>query len=261
MCGFESRSCACGGIGNARILRLSKIATNSPVGSFLYDHPTVYQNFEISLDKEKIDPLFEAGRVMHALEFSNEFLDSNNISNLSVEFRTDKIKKSTFLGKSKPKYFSKATLVGVMEKNILNRVFFGVEVDPFLKRYVSTNLKETLDFINFNFNWSKDAKKSWHFFSEELLKSKIGRTNYHPNSFWNIFGPIHRIHGGGHLMGTTIMGHNSQNSVVDNNCKVHDTKNLYVAGSSVFPSIGIQNPTFTIVALALRLAEHITPKV
>jgi choline dehydrogenase-like flavoprotein len=46
--------------------------------------------------------------------------------------------------------------------------------------------------------------------------------------------------------------------VVDTQCRVHGIANLYVAGSSVFPTAaGYANPTLTIVALALRLAEHL----
>jgi choline dehydrogenase-like flavoprotein len=45
--------------------------------------------------------------------------------------------------------------------------------------------------------------------------------------------------------------------VVDPDCRVHSLANLYVAGSSVFPTCGYANPTFTIVALALRLADHL----
>jgi choline dehydrogenase-like flavoprotein len=48
--------------------------------------------------------------------------------------------------------------------------------------------------------------------------------------------------------------------VVDPNCRVHDVDNLYLAGSSVFPAFGYANPTFTIVALALRLVDHLRPK-
>ena len=45
--------------------------------------------------------------------------------------------------------------------------------------------------------------------------------------------------------------------VVDADCRVYGVENLYVAGSSVFPTGGHANPTFTIVALALRLADHL----
>ena len=45
--------------------------------------------------------------------------------------------------------------------------------------------------------------------------------------------------------------------VVDENCKIHGTDNLFIAGSSVFPSSGFANPTLTLVSLALRLADHI----
>jgi choline dehydrogenase-like flavoprotein len=45
--------------------------------------------------------------------------------------------------------------------------------------------------------------------------------------------------------------------VVDRNCRVHGLSNLFVAGSSVFPTAGSAPPTPTIVALALRLADHL----
>jgi choline dehydrogenase-like flavoprotein len=60
-----------------------------------------------------------------------------------------------------------------------------------------------------------------------------------------------------HHMGGTRMAHTVQNGVVDSNCRVFGQGNLYVAGSSVFPSAGEANPTFTIVQLSLRLAEHL----
>ena len=58
-------------------------------------------------------------------------------------------------------------------------------------------------------------------------------------------------------MGGTRIGDNLNTSVVDSNLKVHDTKNLFVAGSSVFATSGYSNPTFTIVQLSIRLGEKI----
>jgi choline dehydrogenase-like flavoprotein len=60
-----------------------------------------------------------------------------------------------------------------------------------------------------------------------------------------------------HHTGTTRMHRDATRGVVDPNCAVHGVPNLYVAGSSVFPTSGAANPTLTIVALALRLADHI----
>jgi choline dehydrogenase-like flavoprotein len=60
-----------------------------------------------------------------------------------------------------------------------------------------------------------------------------------------------------HHIGTTRMHEDPRRGVVDQTCRVHGTRNLYVAGSSVFPTSGAANPTLTIVALAMRLADHI----
>jgi choline dehydrogenase-like flavoprotein len=65
---------------------------------------------------------------------------------------------------------------------------------------------------------------------------------------------------GGHHIGTTRMGLDPHQSVVNLDSQVHGTHNLYVAGSSVFPTSGQANPTLTIVAMALRLAEHLRSK-
>jgi choline dehydrogenase-like flavoprotein len=68
---------------------------------------------------------------------------------------------------------------------------------------------------------------------------------------------IDGVGGGWHQMGTTRMSRDPSTGVVDAHCRVHGVPNLYVAGSSVFPSYGFANPTFTIIALSLRLADHL----
>lgn len=60
-----------------------------------------------------------------------------------------------------------------------------------------------------------------------------------------------------HYMGTTRMADDPSEGVVDRNCAVYGMANLYVAGSSVFSTAGQANPTLTIVALAVRLADHL----
>lgn len=60
-----------------------------------------------------------------------------------------------------------------------------------------------------------------------------------------------------HLMGTARMGNDPATSVVDADCKLHGIDNCYIASSAVFPSGGYANPTMTILALSLRLADRL----
>lgn len=67
------------------------------------------------------------------------------------------------------------------------------------------------------------------------------------------------VHGGYHHMGTTRMHRDPRHGVVDPDCRVHGIANLFVAGPSVFPTGGgYANPVLTVVALSLRLADHLT---
>jgi len=63
--------------------------------------------------------------------------------------------------------------------------------------------------------------------------------------------------GGWHHMGTTRMTDDSKRGVVDRNCKIHSLTNLFIAGASCFATAGAVNPTLTLVALTLRLSDHL----
>jgi len=65
---------------------------------------------------------------------------------------------------------------------------------------------------------------------------------------------------GGHYIGTTRMASSESDGVVDPDCRVFSTDNLYVAASSVFPTSDSVNPTFMLVTLATRLADHLEKK-
>ncbi|MGP1385608.1 MAG: GMC oxidoreductase [Thainema sp.] len=60
-----------------------------------------------------------------------------------------------------------------------------------------------------------------------------------------------------HQMGTTRMASRPEEGVVDTNCRVFGTENLYIASSAVFPTGPSYSPTFTILAIARRLGEHL----
>lgn len=92
--------------------------------------------------------------------------------------------------------------------------------------------------------------------SIEILDGELSRQNVTferlPRDRW-----LDRIAGGAHHTGTTRMHRDPTRGVVDEHARVHGTSNLYVTGSSVFPTAGWAPPTLTIVALAIRLAEHL----
>jgi choline dehydrogenase-like flavoprotein len=62
---------------------------------------------------------------------------------------------------------------------------------------------------------------------------------------------------GNHHLGTTRMSNDPRQGVVDADCKVHDVDNLYIASSSVFPTYSASNPTLNLIALTLRLGDHL----
>jgi choline dehydrogenase-like flavoprotein len=88
----------------------------------------------------------------------------------------------------------------------------------------------------------------------EFGRLGIGRVNARklPEGGW----PADLL-GANHHMGTTRMSNDPKTGVVDADGRIHGVNNLYVAGSSVFPTSGYANPTLTIVALALRLGDEI----
>ncbi len=100
-------------------------------------------------------------------------------------------------------------------------------------------------------------------FDRELKRCNLGRLDVSP---WLADGgpdwetdPLISNHpiGGYHHMGTTRMASSPRQGVVDTDCRVHGIGNLYVAGSSVFPTGGWANPTLTILALALKLSDKL----
>ena len=95
------------------------------------------------------------------------------------------------------------------------------------------------------------VKRTLEIFARRLGESGLGRVQMAFDD-WPAEIPY-----GNHHMGTTRMSADAKRGVVNADCRVHGIGNLYVAGSSVFPTSGSANPTLTIVALALRLADHI----
>lgn len=94
--------------------------------------------------------------------------------------------------------------------------------------------------------YTKKGSEVWREYTENLIVSLGGEVTDSASSLSSH-----------HPSGTTRMGTKTENSVVDKNCQSHEHPNLYMIGSSVFPTQGTANPTLTIAALSLRLADHI----
>jgi choline dehydrogenase-like flavoprotein len=101
----------------------------------------------------------------------------------------------------------------------------------------------------------RNVRRTLEIFGAEVGAAGIGRVRIlydEDESGWPA-----DLNGGQHHMGTTRMSNDPKQGVVDTNCRVHGLSNLFVAGSSVFPTASGATPTLMLVALALRLADHL----
>lgn len=131
-----------------------------------------------------------------------------------------------------------------------SRVTLGSKRDPF-----------DLPLAKLDWRMTSDDKRAQavtlRLIGEELGRLGLGRLQIPDWLLAEDGGWPDELSGGYHHMGTTRMAERPANGVVNADCRVHGVDNLYVAGSSVFPTGGYANPTLTIVALTVRLAEHL----
>jgi choline dehydrogenase-like flavoprotein len=100
-------------------------------------------------------------------------------------------------------------------------------------------------------------QRNWSTFAQAIKSAELGMVKAVPGEDEEAWPPAELQGLRGHHMGTTRMSTNPKDGVVDADCRVHGLANLFVAGSSVFPTAGAGTPTLTIVALAIRLADHL----
>lgn len=232
---------ACGGVGNPRLLQLSAIVEPMPVGLGLMEHPHLYAVADMYLDRDRLPVGSEEDpRVVHALQLSDSYCLENGVLSFSADFNLKQMNPTLLLGKRREMLHTPVTIRAEIAPDLRNSVRDSDQLN-----YLGVPLPR----VEFHYRYRDLARESWHLFGKALLRSGLGRPS--------ILQPDFKLHDGGHLMGTTRMGLSATESVVDSNCRVHTTDNLYVAGSSVFPAGGASNPTYTIVAMALRLGAHL----
>ena len=130
-----------------------------------------------------------------------------------------------------------------------NRILLGQQTDPLGQR-------KAILVWRWNEVDLRSIRATQEIFREDLAAAGIG-TFVPAEETAGALAPTRPFNSPHHFMGTTRMGDNPKDSVVNADCRVHGVPNLFVAGSSVFPTGGFANPTLTVVALALRLGNHL----
>jgi hypothetical protein len=127
-----------------------------------------------------------------------------------------------------------------------NRVTLGTELDRLGCRKVKLYWRWTDTDLN-------SIKRAQEIFAEEIARAGLGTFKIARDKG----SPVPITLSTHHHMGTTRMHVDPKQGVVDPNCQVHGVSNLFMAGSSVFPTGSFANPNLTIVAMSIRLADHV----
>lgn len=148
-------------------------------------------------------------------------------------------------------------------KDVKFQIIVEPEPNPESRVSLSTSQIDRLGMRRTTVNWQLGRKvqrtldRTLALVAEDLEKGGIADVTLDPAIEGGDWPPHLEKEGTWHHMGTTRMHDSPKQGVVDRNCKVHGISNLFIAGSSVFPTAGANFPTITIVALTFRLSEHI----
>ena len=272
---------AAGGIENSRFLLWSKendptlFNKDLPIGNYYMDHPW-HHPAEGFINYKRLTNYFEKNRVNRKfylnclprldlspnkkfkkdmdllavalwLRFENENHNNNDFFDKAFCIAPNFFK-NNFEKKINEKFFKfNLSLHHEQEPVFTNKVYLSEELDPYGVPLINLDWKMSDKLKN-------TAKESLINFGEFLVQQDIGRISIEDYIFDNKYKSIFI---GGHQMGGTRMGSNLKSSVVDKNLKVHSIQNLFISGSSVFPTSGHGHPTYTIICLSLKLGEHI----
>ena len=267
---------ACGGIENSRVLLWTReknkklISKNLPVGEYWMNHPWIisgigvinkkklrnklgnnYLNYEGPLHFESTNKLIKEKKILSAAIYMNAKEDT--------KFYKEIIKDILCIA---PEYGKKIAR-SVFKKDLkCGNIFMNLEEPALKNNKITLDNKERDKFdiprVKLFYKQSKEslltAKKFLEEFANLCRDEDLGRIAMKENiydleNFENL--------GGYHHLGGTRIGINKSNSVVDKNLKVHDVNNLFVSGSSIFFTGGYTHPTYSIVQLALRLADKL----
>lgn len=128
---------------------------------------------------------------------------------------------------------------------------------------LSTSSRDALGIPKAVIDWrvSSEEVRSMRCYAEwlrgELERLGASGIKWHPDLAQTNEECFPEIRDTNHPMGGTVMGVNPADTVVDTNLRVHGLSNMYISSCSTYPAGGSSNPTFTLIALSLRLAEYL----
>jgi choline dehydrogenase-like flavoprotein len=147
------------------------------------------------------------------------------------------------------------------KKNLYSLDFHAEQQPTSASRITADGEADALGMPRIRVDWRytsvdvETVKRSMELLAQEFSKGGLGSLVYEETALefeMTRYGAY-----GGHHIGTARMGNDPRTSVVDANCRVHGVENLHVASAAVFPTSSQANPTLTVVALSLRLAERV----
>ena len=260
-----------GAIESARILLASNDVmtagvgnANDLVGRFFADHPIPRDTATLVLFGGPAAPYYTETQTIRDTEMraglfpSEEFRRTRQVlgSSTTIENKVD----LDDLGKAA--LAATASAYGIAASNAqAYSLGCGMEIEPDPDRRLTLDserdalgmprLKLHMRIADSDFARFRETLKE---LGRQLLAAKSGllRLNLKTRTEW-----LDGLDWGNHHMGTTRMHVDPKQGVVDANSLVHGIGNLYVAGSSVFPTYGASNPTMNLIALTLRLADHL----
>jgi choline dehydrogenase-like flavoprotein len=250
---------ACGGLGNAQILLQPSTSSGVPIGNesglagrFLMEHPHVI-GADVLVNRSALPSLPDGfGPGLPAFGLLEPVMARHDLlsCSLAIQGPIDAPPDTADVQRHFEASFGVALQWAAL--------FARAEQEPAATNRVDL-LPET--------NWAGSHRLRTHCsFSSRDLRSIETSVRLLGEAFTSMRIGVARLHnhriyretfGGGHTMGTTRMGTTVADSVCDATLRVHGYDNLYLAGSSVFPTGGAANPTLTIAALSFRLADHL----
>jgi choline dehydrogenase-like flavoprotein len=243
---------ACGGIENPRLLLASNHESprglgnsSDRVGRCFMEHPHVF------VGEMFADPSNGEYDFVEALKWRRS---EGTVFEPGFYMNEDRQKEHRILNGCLT-FYDGGTPIGPDQNVLSAQVVVQAEQEPSLESRVTlSSERDALGMPRPRLDWRlgeldlRSVEALTEAFGAEIARLKLGRLKLFDE--W-------RAAVGSHHMGTTRMSDDPQTGVVNRDCRLHDVANLYVAGSSVFSTSGFVNPTLTIVALAVRLADHL----